>query len=542
MVSLQLPTLSISLAITGSAFLKCAIAFRLRAPDTGFIGANIRRARTPSPELERPIFPAMQGLPTTPPAHDMSAAEFREHGHAVIDWIAGYLEAPEKWPVLPETRPGDLRKALPASPPDLAEPMEKILDDFQRLVVPATTHWNHPNFMAYFANSATGAGVLGEALCAALNVNAMLWRTGPAATELEHVTLDWLRQMLGLPETFSGTITDTASSSTLYALAAARELHPELRIREDGMSGRPEMPQVVVYCSEEAHSSVDKAVMTLGFGLRALRKIPTDDGLRMDALALMAAIDADRKAGKFPLAVVATVGTTSTTAVDPVPAIAEICAREKLWLHVDAAYAGTAGILPEMRHILAGCDRAESFVVNPHKWLFTPMDCSALYTTRPELLRRAFQHIPDYLTVSEGEKTLNLMDYGVSLGRRFRALKLWFVMRSFGVEGLRSLVREHIRLGRELSGWIDADPELERLTDAQFSTVVFRHRPPGLDESALDDHNARVLERVNGTRQIYLSHTRVRGSYALRITIGNFHTTEIHVRRALEIVRESARA
>ncbi len=476
-----------------------------------------------------------------PLTRDMSAQQFREHGHAVIDWIAGYLEDPRQWKVLPDTVPGALRSALPPSPPENAESMETIFDDFQSLIVPATTHWNHPDFMAYFANSSTGAGVLGETLCAALNVNAMLWRTGPAATELEQVTLDWLRQMLGLPETFSGTITDTASSSTLYALAAARELHPELRIREDGLSGRPDLPRIVLYCSEEAHSSVDKAVMTLGFGLGSLRKIPTDDALRMDARALAAAIDADRKAGNFPLAVVATVGTTSTTAVDPVPAIADVCAREKLWLHVDAAYAGIAAILPEMRHILTGCERAQSFVVNPHKWLVTPMDCSALYTTRPDLLRRAFQHIPDYLKVAEGESTLNLMDYGISLGRRFRALKLWFVMRSFGVEGLRSLIREHIRLAKELSGWIDADPDLERMADAQFSTVVFRHRPAGMSGKALDDHNARLLDRVNGTRETFVSHTKVRGSYALRIAIGNIHTAEVHVRRALELVKQSAR-
>lgn len=471
----------------------------------------------------------------------MTPAEFREHGYAVIDWIAGYLDKPEKWPVLPDLQPGALQRALPRSPPESAEPMASILADFERLVVPFTTHWNHPQFMAYFANSSTGAGVLGEALSAALNVNAMLWRTGPAATELEQLALDWLRQMLGLPDGLFGTINDTASSSTLYALAAARELHPELRIREDGLSGRPDLPRIALYCSEEAHSSVDKAVMTLGFGLRALRKIPTDAGLRMDAGALGAAIETDRRAGVFPLAVVATVGTTSTTAVDPVPAIADICAREKLWLHVDASYAGTAGILPEMRHVLAGCERAESFVVNPHKWLFTPVDCSALYTTRPDLLRRAFQHIPDYLTVPGGQDSVNLMDYGVSLGRRFRALKLWFVIRSFGTEGLQSLVREHIRIASRLSAWIDADPELERMADAQFSTVVFRHRPPGLDGKALDDHNSRLLERVNASRELYLSHTRVRGSYALRIAIGNIHTTEAHVRRALEIVRSASR-
>ena len=261
----------------------------------------------------------------------------------------------------------------------------------------------------------------------------------------------------------------------------------------------------------------------------------------MNPRALASEMESDRKAGRVPLAVVATVGTTSTTAVDPVPAIAEICARERLWLHVDASYAGTAGILPEMRHVLAGCERAHSFVVNPHKWLFTPMDCSALYTTRPDLLRRAFEHVPDYLTVPRNEVAMNLMDYGVSLGRRFRALKLWFVMRSFGTEGLQSLVREHIRIAKKLSQWIEDDPELERMADPQFSTVVFRHRPAGLEGTALDEHNERLLERVNGSREIYLSHTRVRGRYSLRIAIGNIHTSEAHVWRALEIVRAASR-
>jgi aromatic-L-amino-acid decarboxylase len=472
----------------------------------------------------------------------MSAAEFRNHGHAVIDWIADYLEKPEKWPVLPDVKPGDLRASLPQSPPEHGESMDAILADFQKLIVPATTHWNHPAFMAYFANSSTGAGVLGETLTAALNVNAMLWRTGPAATELELLTLDWLRQMIGLPSGFMGVIGDTASSNTLYALAAAREMHPELRIRSDGMAGRTDMPRVVVYCSEEAHSSVDKAVMTLGFGLSALKKIATDDALRMDAAALAATIESDRRAGAVPLAVVATVGTTSTTAIDPVPAIAGICEREKMWLHIDASYGGPAAILPEMRYVLEGAERADSLVVNPHKWLFTPMDCSALYTRRPDLLKRAFQHVADYLVVSEGERVTNLMDYGVSLGRRFRALKLWFVIRNFGVEGLCSLIREHIRIARTLSEWIDADSQLERLADVHFSTVVFRHRPAGMESAALNDHNARVLSRVNGTREVYLSHTRVRGSYALRIAIGNIHTTEAHVRRALDLVREAGNA
>jgi aromatic-L-amino-acid decarboxylase len=319
-------------------------------------------------------------------------------------------------------------------------------------------------------------------------------------------------------------------------------MHPELRIREQGMAARDDLPPIFIYCSEEAHSSVDKAAMTLGFGLSALRKIPTDEGLRMDASALARAVETDRRAGAIPLAVVATVGTTSTTAIDPVAPIADICAREKMWLHVDGSYGGIAAILPEMRHVLDGCDRADSLVVNPHKWLFTPMDCSVLYTRRPDLLSRAFQHVPEYLVVSSGENVVNLMDYGIALGRRFRALKLWFVIRQFGVEGLGALIREHIRLARRLAEWVDADAEFERLADAQFSTVVFRHRPAGMAENRLDEHNARVLERVNATREVYLSHTRVRGKYALRVAIGNIHTTEVHVRRAFDLVKEAGQA
>ncbi|MDQ6689933.1 MAG: pyridoxal-dependent decarboxylase, partial [Gemmatimonadota bacterium] len=305
------------------------------------------------------------------------------------------------------------------------------------------------------------------------------------------------------------------------------------------MSGRADLPKVVVYCSEEAHSSVDKAVMTLGFGLSALRRIPTDDQLRMDVAALDAAVKNDRRAGAIPLAVVATVGTTSTTAIDPVLAVSKICEREKMWLHVDASYGGTAAILPEMRHVLEGCDHADSLIVNPHKWLFTPMDCSALYTSRPDLLKRAFQHVPEFLVVSESEGVVNLMDYGISLGRRFRALKLWFVIRNFGVEGLQSLVRQHILMARTLSKWIDDDPELERLAEVNFSTVVFRHRPPGMNAPEVDRHNVKVLEKVNATREVFLSHTRVRGRYAIRIAIGNIHTSEAHVRHALDLVRQA---
>jgi aromatic-L-amino-acid/L-tryptophan decarboxylase len=472
----------------------------------------------------------------------MTADEFRRQGHSVIDWIADYLADPEQWPVLPDVRPGDVAAQLPASPPLTGEPMDSILADFRNIIVPGTTHWNHPGFLAYFANTGTAEGVIGEALTAALNVNAMLWKTGPAQTELETRTLDWLRQMIGLPDAFAGTITDTASSSTLYALAAAREMAPDLSIREKGMAGRPELPRVLIYASTEAHSSIDKAAMTLGFGREGLRHVPTDDDLAMNAKALAQMIRDDRNAGAVPIAVVACVGTTSTTAIDPVGAIADVCAREKIWLHVDAAYGGSAAILPEMRHILDGCERADSLVVNPHKWLLTPMDCSVLFTRRPDLLKRAFQVIPDYLAVSEADSVINLMDYGVALGRRFRALKLWMVIRSFGVDGLASVIREHIRLAGKLARWVESEPAFELLAKPRFSTVVFRYGKAGASDAERDDCNRRIVEAVNATRETFISHTTVRGAYAIRVSIGNLRTGEANVRRAWELVKKAALA
>lgn len=470
----------------------------------------------------------------------MGPDEFRRHGHAVVDWVAEYLENPERWPVLPDVLPGDVSAKLPPAPPVSGESMDAILADFRDVILPATTHWNHPDFLAYFANTGTAEGILGELLSAALNVNAMLWKTGPAATELEIRTLDWLRQMMGLPPGFTGTITDTASSSTLYALTAAREMAPSLGLREKGMSGRADLPRLHVYASEEAHSSVTKAVMTLGFGREALRSVPTGDEMEMDPTALDRMIRDDRKSGSVPLAVVACVGTTSTTAIDPVPAIADICARENIWLHVDAAYAGSAAILPEMRYVLDGCDRADSLVVNPHKWLFTPVDCSVLFTRRPDLLKRAFQVVPDYLAVTEADSVTNLMDYGVALGRRFRALKLWMVIRSFGVDGLAAAIREHIRLAAELARWVDAEPGFEILFRPRFSTVVMRHTPPGSSAGEIDKHNRRIVERVNATRETFISHTTVRGASAIRISIGNLRTGEANVRRAWELVKSAA--
>ncbi len=470
--------------------------------------------------------------------------QFRSEGHALIEWIAEYLAHPEQYAVFPRTRPGDVRSALPAKPPQTAEPLSAAIDDFKKLIVPNTTLWNHPGFMAYFANTGSPPGILGELAAAALNVNTMVWRSGPAPTELEEVTCDWVRQMIGLPENFDGTINDTASSSTLYALAAAREHLSDLRLRQQGLSGRPDVPRLRVYCSDEAHSSVDKAVITLGLGLDGVRRVATRGDYSMDPDALRRAIEQDSSTGVRPMAVVATVGTTSTTAVDPVPEIADLCTRHNIWLHVDAAYGGSAAVLPEMRWVLAGCDRAQSLVVNPHKWMLVPMDCSVLYTSSPELLRAAFSLTPDYLHTPEAGTARNLMDYGISLGRRFRALKLWFVLRAYGVEGIQEVIREHLRSARLLAGWVDAAPQFERLAPTRFSVVVFRHVPPRLvdDPAGLEAHNLALLERINSTGRFFLSHTRAKGRLALRIALGNQRTDEAQVRALWETIVSCAAA
>ena len=478
--------------------------------------------------------------PAAAPVTDMDPEAFRRFGYAVIDRVAEYLAHPERYRVFPDVHPGETLAALPTEAPEEPEPFERILEDYDRLIPHATTHWNHPGFFAWFAITGSAPGILGEILAASLNVNAMVWRSGPAATELEQVTTGWLRALLGLSESFRGHINDTASSSTLYALAAARESLMDLRIREHGMAGRTSLPALRVYRSTEAHSSVDKAVLTLGLGLSGIRAVGTDADLRMDATALQEAITEDRAAGIRPMAVVATVGTTSTTAIDPVPAIAEVCEREGVWLHVDAAYGGSAAAVPELRHLLDGCERADSLVVNPHKWLFVPVDCSVLYVQRQDLLKQAFSLVPDYLTTSEGDQALNLMDLGVSLGRRFRALKLWFVLRYFGRAGIANALREHLRLARSFAEWVDTEPSFERLAPVPLSVVVFRHRPPGVEGEALDRHNMALIDAVNASGEVFLSHTRVRGVWAIRLAIGNLRTTEAHVLRAWGLLKENA--
>jgi len=461
-------------------------------------------------------------------AGDMPPEEFRAHAHAVVDWITDYLASVEQFPVLAQVEPGQIAGALAADAPERPASMQSILGEFQRTLMPGVTHWNHPSFFAYFAISGSGPGILGEMLSAALNVNAMLWRTGPAATELEERALDWLRQMIGLPEAFRGTIQDTASISSLTAIAAAREAALPAA-RHDGLSGQPRLR---LYCSEEAHSSIEKAAITLGVGRAGTRRIPVDAEFRMDPVALRAAIEEDRAAGWLPFCVVATVGTTSTTSVDPVAEIAEICRAHDLWLHVDAAYGGAAAVAPEMRWVLDGCDGADSLVVNPHKWLFVPVDCSALFVRRPELVRRAFSIVPEYLTTPEGESVTNLMDYGPALGRRFRSLKLWMTLSYFGREGIAARVREHIRLAALFAGCIDGQADWERLAPAPFSTVAFRFRPPGVSDADADAINERILAAVNATGEVFLSHTRLRGRYALRLAVGNLRTTERHVAHA----------
>jgi aromatic-L-amino-acid/L-tryptophan decarboxylase len=463
---------------------------------------------------------------------DMDPESFRMYGHQVVDWIADYLAHVGDYPVLAQTAPGDIRQALPDKPPVQPESMETILADFERIIMPGITHWNSPGFLAYFGITGSGPGILGEMLSGALNVNAMLWRTSPAATELEQVTLDWLRQMLGLSHPLFGVINDTASSGVLYALAAAREALP-LHIRQQGIAGRVDVPRLRYYASQEAHSSVDKAGIVLGVGQEGLRKIGVDSEFRMDVEKLEQAIREDIAEGWQPFAVVATVGTTSTTSVDPVPQIADICESYGLWLHVDGAYGGSAAVESTMRWTMAGCERADTMIVNPHKWLFTPIDCSVLYTRKPDLVKAAFSLVPEYLrnTESSGEEVLNLMDYGTSLGRRFRSLKLWMIIRYFGQEGLAARIREHIRLAQLFARWIDEDSAFERLAPTPFSTVCFRAHPSGMDdETKLEGLNESIMNHINARGRFFLSHTKLNGLFTIRVAIGNLRTTETDIR------------
>jgi aromatic-L-amino-acid decarboxylase len=480
---------------------------------------------------------------------DMDPERFRAAAHAVVDAMADYLAGVEEREILPAIEPGSIRPAFPPTAPESPEPLAAILGDVERLVVPNATHWQHPGFLAYFSTSASAPGILGEMWTAVLGQNPMLWRTSPIGTELEQVVVGWLRRALGLPDGFDGLLTDTASTSTLIALAAAREA-AGLRAAADGLAARAAGGLPAVYASAEAHSSVEKACMTLGLGRAALRKIPVDAEYAMRPDLLDAAIAADRAAGAVPVAIVATIGTTSSTAVDPVASVAEIAARVGAWLHVDAAYAGAVALVPERRGPFAGWERADSLVVNPHKWLFTPLDASLLLGRRMDVVRTAFSLAPEYLRTLDRERPVHdFTEYQPQLGRRMRALKLWMQLRYFGLEGLRRRIDAHCAMAAGLAAAVDADPDFERLAPVPFSTVCLRWRPAGLagheDEpevhARLDSANERLMAAVNATGEVFLSHTKLRDRFTIRVAIGNLRTTGRHVDRAWELLRREAR-
>ncbi|MGE5205056.1 MAG: pyridoxal phosphate-dependent decarboxylase family protein [Chlamydiota bacterium] len=460
---------------------------------------------------------------------DRYVSDFQHAAHQAVDWVAEYLRDTRHYPVVPKVKPGELADALPRSGPEQGESFEAILRDFDAKIIPAVTHWNHPGFLAYFACTGSTPAIIAEMLAAALNTNGLHWNTSPALVELEQVALGWLRDWMGVPAEWFGIIYDTASVSSFHAICAAREMvDPEARL--NGATSN-----LVLYTSEQSHSSIEKGAIAAGIGQRNVRKIPVDAEFRMRPEALAAAIEQDRAAGRKPFCVVATVGTTSTTSVDPVAAIAGITEKHGLWLHVDAAYAGAAAILPECRHILAGIERAHSYVMNPHKWLFTNIDLSAFYTRRPDILRRAFSLVPEYLRASEDPRAIHLMDYGVPLGHRFRALKLWFILRYFGREHLQQILRTHMEWAGRIAREIQADSPFEVVAHVRFSVVCFRYK-------GSDDDNRRILEKVNASGKFFISHTELGNRYVLRLAIGNLGTTWDDVQRAWEMIKEVARS
>ena len=461
---------------------------------------------------------------------DIPSEDFRRTGHEIVDWIADYWDHPENYPVQPDVEPGQLIDNLPASGPETAEPLDRIFEDFQKQVMPHVTHWNHPGFMAYFANTGSAPGVLAETLTAALNNIGLLWKTSPAMAELEQLTLRWLAEWLDFPKDWFGIIHSTASEGVLHALIAAREA-----------AEPPDLNKVVVYTSQHAHMCVEKGMAALGHGREACRMIACDAAFRLLPEELTMAIEQDLAAGFTPIAVSATVGTTSTSSVDPIPAIADICERYKLWLHVDAAYAGPCAMLPEKRKHFAGCDRADSLLLNPHKWMFAPMDLTAFYTRRPEVFRKAMSMQKEYLPADPHSGAVNFMEYSIPLGRRFRALKLWFIMRAYGREGIMANLREHIRLAKQLAGRVDEHPDFERLAPTPFSLVCFRYRPSSASETELNQINEELLNAVNETGEFFLSNTTLNGKFTIRVAIGNIRTDQAHLDRLWDTLCRLAR-
>ncbi len=475
----------------------------------------------------------------------MDAETFRRHGHDVIDWVADYLATVDQYPVLPPVAPGEIRAKLPGSPPETGESMDAVLRDFQEIILPGVTHWNHPRFFAYFPANNSGPSILGELLSAALGVNGMVWQSCPSATELEEVVMEWLRQMLDLPAEFRGVIQDTASTSSICALLCAREELTDFAINSAGYAAQAAGKPLRVYASQEAHSSVEKGLKIAGFGAENLVTVAVDGTYAMDPEDLKQWIERDRQRGFRPCCVVATVGTTSSTALDPVRSIGEVARRYGLWLHVDAALAGSAAILPEKRSILDGIELVDSFVFNPHKWLFTNFDCSAFFCRRPETLIRTFSILPEYLKTDRDREVANFRDWGIPLGRRFRALKLWFVLRSYGVVGLQARLREHLAMAQEFRRWVEESPDFELLAPVPLNTVCFRFNPglrtgEALAREELDRLNKALMDEVNGSGRIFLTHTRLGDAFALRVSIGQTQTQLEHVKQAWDAIRETS--
>jgi aromatic-L-amino-acid decarboxylase len=470
-----------------------------------------------------------------PALGDIPPDVFRKHLHEMADWIADYREKIEERPIAPNAKPGAVLAQLEAAPPETGASLDEIFADIERVIVPGLAHWAHPQFMSYFGCTTTSPGILAEMITAAMNVNAMTWRTSPAATELESLVLNWLRQWLRLPDDFSGVVYDTASISTMHALAVARE-EASTSVRTLGLSGRTELPIFRIYVSDQAHSSVDKGAIALGLGEHNVRRLACDSQFRMNVATLREAVASDLRHGFKPLAVVATVGTTSTASVDPVREIAEVCAQYQMWLHIDAAYGGGLALLPEHESVSDGWAEADSLVINPHKMLFVPFDFSALYVRDIERLRRLFTLVPEYLHLRDpAGAEINYMDYGVQLGRRFRALKAWVVWRAFGREGIAARIREHLRLAQLFAGWVKEDPRFELSAPVMMGVVCFRLKDA--EDKAADKKNSEAVASINASGKAYLTQTKLRGRIVMRLGLGNILTTEEHVRRVWDIIR-----
>ena len=476
------------------------------------------------------------------PLGDLPAEELRAHLHRVADWVADYRAGIESRAIVPPIAPGAVTARTSIAMPLKPAPMASILDELETVVMPGVVHWGHPAFLGYFGSTSNGPALLGEIVAAALNVSAMTWKTSPAATELETVVLGWVREMVALPPEFTGVVYDTASVAVLHALAAARETACD-DARARGVAGRADVPTLRAYASDQAHSSLEKAMIVLGLGESNVVRVPCDAEFRMDVGALRTAMDDDVRRGMKPMAVVATVGTTSSASVDPVGPIAAVCRDHRAWLHVDAAYGGALAVLPEGRWAMAGVDLADSVVVNPHKWLFVPLDFSTMYVRRPALLRAVFSLVPEYLrgdATDRADGAIDYMDYGIQLGRRFRALKAWMTYRAFGRDGVESRVREHCRLAALLASWIDAEPHATLAAPQRMGIVCFRFVRPGLVGAASDAWHEHLVERVNASGDAYLTHTRLAGRTCVRVGLGNVLTEERHLAHAWARVREEA--